>query len=55
MKKQLCSRGGMKKTIVQQGRNEKFQNEQREECIKKGWEPLLWGLLYCCKLNKRLI
>jgi len=22
------------------GRNEKFENEQREECIKKGWEPL---------------
>jgi len=24
----------------EQGRNEKFQNELREECIKKCWEPL---------------
>jgi len=32
--------GGIYGINVQQGRNEKFQNEQREECIEKGWEPL---------------
>ena len=26
------------------GRNEKFQNEQREECIKKRWEALLQNM-----------
>jgi len=24
----------------EQERSENFQNEQREECNKKGWEPL---------------
>jgi len=27
---------------VPKGRNEKLQNEQREECIKIGWEPLVY-------------
>ena len=31
------NRGGMD---VPYGRNEMIQNEQREECINKGWEPL---------------
>jgi len=26
--------------------NEKFQNEQREECNKKGWEPLLYSYIH---------
>ena len=29
---------------VPQGRNEKFQNELMEECIKKGWEPLHYSV-----------
>jgi len=33
----------MKISFVVQGRNDKFQNEQREECIKKGWEPLCYA------------
>jgi len=35
----------MKKRFVVEGRNEKFQNEQREECIKKGCVPLGYAMV----------
>jgi len=30
---------------VPSGRNEKFQNEKKEQCIKKVWEPLFYAVL----------